>query len=152
MPLPLFSEVKKLTHLLLMGQNQKGPWSVNSSDIQKGLIMLLKGHKESIFEQIKKREGEETFTKDWKDYAQMAQILAPIPSLNSPDDRPKALALFGLTEKSTKKHLKKRYQQLAKRKHPDLLSGKKASEAHRKQANENFANLKKAYDLLFNGP
>ncbi|QKF73541.1 hypothetical protein AFAEC_1380 [Aliarcobacter faecis] len=54
------------------------------------------------------------------------------------EDFIKAVELFGIISKMSKKDIKKRYLKLSKKYHPDMQSG----------SNEKFIELKQAYEIL----
>lgn len=54
------------------------------------------------------------------------------------EDFIKAVELFGIISKMSKKDIKKRYLKLSKKHHPDMQSG----------SNEKFIELKQAYEIL----
>jgi hypothetical protein len=83
-----------------------------------------------------------------KKYAELIAPLRPLPSLKGKSDVDGAFKVMGLSPKASTDEIKSSYKKLASQLHPDRISGLKLGNEIEKVANENFATLQQAYDIL----
>ena len=141
---PLFSQVGKAVHCLILANDDKLGWGIKGLHVRKGLDVLLDTKRKPILSLLIDEKG---FLNAWRNHARYFQIMEPIPALKT-EDKGEAEKILGLARDYNLAQLKDAYKQAAKKKHPDLLSGMKIGSSDKKKAEENFVNLKKAYDLL----
>ena len=139
--LPSFSIIQKAVNQLIVVLDGKAGLDIEKKYLQKGLDHLLEETKTPVFRLM---QNEKKFLEDWHSHARIFSVLSPIPSVKTENE---AYGIFGLNQKSSLAQLKSAYKKMAKKKHPDRL-GSRLLKSHKKRAEENFANLQKAYELL----
>lgn len=141
---PTFPQIQQAVHCLILANDNKLEWDIETCYVQKGLESLLdKKRRPILLLMADKKE----FLNSWRTHAQFFQVIEPVANLDK-DDKNKAEKILGLAGNYDLAQLKAAYKKAAKKKHPDLLAGIKVELKDKKKAEENFANLKKAYDLL----